>query len=136
MGNVTYGVKDCADALADGNFRRECIDLYSAHYGIWGDKASAKLMGKHVQLSDRLFMNWLANEHSYIYYARLAGRLIGYAVVLQVNVPEYGIVTWVTQLVVHQRYRNRGVAKQILLSVWGLNLASCWKCWMRRSSRN
>ncbi len=36
MENVIYDVKDCAEALADEDFRRECIDLYSGHYGIWG----------------------------------------------------------------------------------------------------
>lgn len=55
-------------------------------YSIWGERADAKLVGKHVQPSDRLFMNWFANEHPHIHYARLAGRLIGCAVILQVDV--------------------------------------------------
>lgn len=126
MENVIYDVKDCAEALADEKFRLECIDLYSNHYGVWGAKANAKLVGKHVQLSDKLFRNWLANEHAHIYYARRLEKMIGYAVVLQIEVPDYGVVTWVTQLVVHQKFRNKGIAKQILLSVWGFTDHNIW----------
>lgn len=126
MENIIYDVKNCAEVIADKSFRRECIDLYSGHYGIWDNKADAKLAGKHVQLSDKLFMNWLSNDHAYIYYARSPKGLIGYAVILQIDVPDYGIVTWVTQLVIHQNYRNRGIAKQILLSVWGFTDHKTW----------
>ena len=107
-------------------FRRECVDLYSHHYGIWGTKARHNLAGKHVRLSDSLFRHWISNRNAYIYFARDSEKLIGYAVILQMDVPSYGVVTWVTQLVVHQKYRNQGVAKQILLSVWGFSDHKVW----------
>ena len=126
MKDVSYGVKQGADVLEDEQFRHKCMALYSNHYGMWGKAALPKQVGNRVQLTDALFRNWLLDQCACIYYAQHGNDIIGYAVVLQKDVPSYGIVTWVTQLVVHQDFRNRGIAKQILLSVWGFSDHRTW----------
>jgi hypothetical protein len=40
--------------------------------------------------------------------------LIGYAAAVQAEVNTAGWVSWITQLVVHKNYRQRGVAQQLL----------------------
>ncbi len=126
MDNIHYYVKSCEEALRDEKFRKECIHLYSGNYGVWGKYAHTQQVGRPVQLSDSLFQQWLSNQHVSMYYAKHLERIVGYAVVLQTDVEDYGIVTWVTQLVVHKNYRNQGIAKQILLSAWGFSDHHVW----------
>ncbi|MFR3404398.1 MAG: hypothetical protein ACLTUL_20240 [Blautia faecis] len=42
------------------------------------------------------------------------------------NEYNYGIVTWVTQLVVHDKYRQHGIAKNLLFSIWGFSNHFAW----------
>ena len=42
------------------------------------------------------------------------------------KVPRCGIVSWVTQLVVHEQYRQRNIGKTLLFSIWGLSDHFAW----------
>lgn len=52
-----------------------------------------------------------------------------YAIAVQLNVPKYGVISWVAQLVVHEDYRHKDVSKNILSSTWGFsdNYAFGWR---------
>lgn len=109
---------------ANDDFVNQCIDLYSNHYGIWGEKGPRP--GEHVKLSRNRFSEWLSSDCSSIYYATLDDVLIGYAIAIRAKTKHIGTVTWVTQLVVHSQYRNQGIAKNLLFSIWGFSTDDVW----------
>ena len=51
--------------------------------------------------------------------------MIGYAIALQIKTRD-GVVSWVTQLVVHEQYRHQNVAKNLLHSIWGFTNHFAW----------
>jgi 2-polyprenyl-3-methyl-5-hydroxy-6-metoxy-1,4-benzoquinol methylase len=103
----------------------ECARLFSAHYGKWSSKSPHNPC-ERVRLSKNKVMEWLKNPNSAIYMARDKGELIGYAIAVRLKIPKRGIISWVTQLVVHTDYRNRNVAKNILHSIWGFSDNFAW----------
>lgn len=107
------------DSLVD-----QCIELYSNHYGIWGDKGVHP--GKHVKLSRERLEPWLNSDSAMLYYATQEEQLIGYAIAVRAKSKNFGTISWVTQLVVHSDYRNQGIAKNILFSIWGFSTDDVW----------
>lgn len=103
----------------------ELSDLYSHHYGTWSQYAPRN-PGKPIRLSAERLRSWLADPESAVYYASCGGRLVGYAIAIRKNVKGYGVVSWVTQLVVHKTYRKQGIAKRLLFSIWGLSGDYAW----------
>ena len=103
----------------------QCSQLYSSQYGKWS-KESPIRPGENISLSPEKICQWLENENSAIYWAKDNDKLIGYAIAIQIDVPKYGIISWVTQLVVHEEYRNREIAKKILHSIWGFTDHYAW----------
>lgn len=103
----------------------ECAKLYSHHYGYWAD-CSPKSPGERIKLSSPRLREWFASKDANIYQARVNGELIGYAIAVTIKVPDYGLVSWVTQLVVHTDYRQQDVAKTLLFSIWGLSDHYAW----------
>lgn len=102
----------------------QCIDLYSNHYGVWGDKGVHP--GKHVKLSRERLEPWLNSDSAMLYYATYQEKLIGYAIAVRAKSKNFGTISWVTQLVVHSDYRNQGIAKNILFSIWGFSTDDVW----------
>ena len=76
----------------------QCAVLYSLHYGKWSNHASRNA-GENVKLSKKKLSEWLSDENVALYYAKDESKLIGYAIALQLHVPQYGNISWVTQLV-------------------------------------
>lgn len=111
--------------LVNQDLLQECSSLYSNHYGCWSMLAPSA-SGKRIQLSAARIKDWFASSDASIYLARNDGELIGYAIAITVNVPRYGIISWVTQLVVHSQFRKKDVAKTILFSIWGLSHYFAW----------
>ncbi len=103
----------------------ECSKLYSSQYGKWSKKSSIR-PGENIKLSPEKLHEWLENENASIYWAKDNETLVGYAIALQIDVPKYGIVSWVTQLVVHEKYRKREIAKNLLRSIWGFSNHYAW----------
>ena len=68
----------------------------------------------------------LAPQQSWAAFARLNGQLIAYAFAVRENVPSCGLITWVTQMVVHTNFRNQGVATSLLSSIWGFSDHCGW----------
>ena len=111
-------------AVANEKILSECSELYSNHYGIWGEKGIHP--GKAVRLSSEKLCIWLDSENVTLYYATCEEKIVGYAIAFSKNEIGYGIVTWVTQLVVHKDYRQQGIAKNILFSIWGFSNHFAW----------
>lgn len=104
----------------------ECSKLYSGHYGEWGSIAGNEKAGKNVRLNAKRLNEWLASDKSSIYWAEDDGKVIGYAIAIQVEYPKHGTISWVTQLVVHKDYRNMGIAKDLLTTIWGFSDDFAW----------
>jgi 2-polyprenyl-3-methyl-5-hydroxy-6-metoxy-1,4-benzoquinol methylase len=68
----------------------------------------------------------LESDDSRIALARVEGQLVGYAIAVQTRVPDYGVVSWVTQLVVHERYRNVRIGTSLLFSIWSFTDHFAW----------
>lgn len=124
MKDIEYNWWPGSMAVANEKFLLQCSELYSKHYGVWGKEGIRPQ--KPIRLSNNRLREWLDKEHVSIYYATENDVVIGYAIAFSKNEQGYGIVTWVTQLVVHRDYRNRGIAKKILLSIWGFSNHFAW----------
>ena len=122
MKKVIYRYFD-GDSI-DDKILKDCSKLYSENYGFWG--AKAKNEGSRVKLSEKAIRAWLNGSSTAVYCAFDKQELVGYAIALSIEEVDYGIVTWITQLVVHKAYRNKGIAKNILLSVWGFSDHKAW----------
>ncbi|KAH7405652.1 hypothetical protein DE146DRAFT_649355 [Phaeosphaeria sp. MPI-PUGE-AT-0046c] len=98
---------------------QEAARLFSENYGVWDKQASEKVgkfakAGAHIRLSK----GKLRNEYlpsSISSYARVFvdGNLAGNALACRWSVGGK-TVCWVTQLVVHRDYRERGLARGLL----------------------
>lgn len=126
--NIDYGWLCSTFLVNNDEFEKlieECSKLYSTQYGIWSLKSPYNA-GKRVKLSSQKIQQWLFNDCSAIYWARDNDKLIGYAIAIQLNVPNYGFISWVTQLVVHEDYRHHDIAKNLLHSIWGFTDHYAW----------
>lgn len=103
----------------------ECSELYSRSYGVWSD-SSPYNPGGRIKLSPERIRRWFDDQQSCLYYARVDGELIGYAIAVMIKEPRYRPIVWVTQLVVDERYRHQGVAKRLLFAIWGISSHYAW----------
>jgi 2-polyprenyl-3-methyl-5-hydroxy-6-metoxy-1,4-benzoquinol methylase len=111
--------------LATPKMIDEMANLYSKHYGRWGSKGispnnNVKLSGKRIK------EGWLASRDSRIVRATAFGELVGYAIAIQTRLPRLGIVSWVTQLVVHEDHRRSDVGKTLLFTIWQFSNHYAW----------
>lgn len=110
--------------LAPAELVEELAKLYSSQYGVWSLKASRN-PGKRVKLGPAKLREWLTND-SKIALAKFDGQVIGYAIAVQVKVKDYGVISWVTQLVIHETHRRVDVGKTLLFSIWGFSDHFAW----------
>ena len=104
---------------------KECSDLFSEHYGIWSDVVGERA-GKRVRFSQDQMRELLSGKDARLAVAWSEGTLVGYAASVQPSLPSGGVMSWVTQLVVHSNYRERGIAKRLLFSIWGFSDHFAW----------
>ena len=102
----------------------ELSTLYSGHYGVWG--VAAEKPFRPIRLSAERIRKWLLHRESRLAYASLNGRIVGYAIAVQPKLPRLGVVSWVTQLVVHADHRHRNVGKRLLYSIWEFSDRFAW----------
>ena len=102
----------------------ELAEFYSRHYGRWGKGSGRE--GQAVKCTSAMVQELLKSADSRIALARLNGELVGYAIALQTKVPHYGMVSWVTQLVVHQDHRRNNVGNTLLFTIWGFSDHKAW----------
>jgi 2-polyprenyl-3-methyl-5-hydroxy-6-metoxy-1,4-benzoquinol methylase/GNAT superfamily N-acetyltransferase len=120
-----YQYKWIPGGLAPPELIEQMADLYSTQYGIWGNRGPHP--GQNIKLTpERIRQHWLSARHSRIVWATAFGRLIGYAIAVQTHLPGYGMVSWVTQLVVHEEHRRSDVGKTLLFSIWQFTDHFAW----------
>ena len=110
--------------MAAEDLVEELSALYSEHYGIWSSNAPVN-PGEHVRLSPARLRRWLTPE-SKIALAKVDGHIVGYAIAVQAKVRDYGVISWITQLVVHEEHRRQDVGKTLLFSIWGFSNHYAW----------
>ncbi|MDR0978368.1 MAG: GNAT family N-acetyltransferase [Lachnospiraceae bacterium] len=121
MDKITYYT---AMPLERESLLEECAELYSNHYGKWGEEDP--LHGNNIKLPKQKLYKWLPNEQTGIYTARHGEKLVGYAIALRCNMANHGIVSWVTQFVVHTDYRHQGIGSNLLRHIWGMSNDYAW----------
>ena len=98
----------------------KCATLFSKHYGIWSEKGFVP--GKHVKLSlDKIKQQFLFDNNNYIVIATdfTTSEVIGHAIGARFYCDFLkGHASWITQLVVHTDYRNKGVATRLCQLSW------------------
>lgn len=99
--------------------------LYSEHYGTWSTNSPVN-PGQKIRLSAKRIRDLLTPRDARLAWASSGEHLVGYAVALQVKVADYGVVSWVTQLVVHEDHRDRDVGKNLLFAIWGFTDHFAW----------
>ncbi len=110
--------------LAAPELVEELATLYSNQYGVWSSNAPYSA-GKRVKLSPARLREWLTPDAK-IALAKFNGLVIGYAIAVRVKVKNYGVVSWVTQLVIHESHRRLDVGKTLLFSIWGFSDHFAW----------
>lgn len=113
--------------FCDDETIKKCSKLFSEHYGQWSKENPLGLTG-NVKLSESRIRDLLCREDTCLYYAVdiITNDLVGYAIALRTRIKHYGVFSWVTQLVVHTDHRNKGIAKKLLFSIWGLSNDYAW----------
>jgi SAM-dependent methyltransferase/GNAT superfamily N-acetyltransferase len=79
-----------------------------------------------IRLSPERIRQWLTKPDARLAYASTDGRVIGYAIAVQPKVHGLGVISWVTQLVVHSDHRRRDVGKRLLYSIWEFSDHFAW----------
>lgn len=113
--------------LYNNDLINELSELYSNHYGFWG--ATSGRQGKRIKLLPSKLREWTEMDNTYIATARKSGTLVGYAIAVQSykNMKKKtDVISWVTQLVVHEEYRQHGIGKELLFSFWGFSNNYAW----------
>jgi 2-polyprenyl-3-methyl-5-hydroxy-6-metoxy-1,4-benzoquinol methylase/GNAT superfamily N-acetyltransferase len=120
-----YQYKWIPGGLAPPELIEQMADLYSTQYGIWGDRG--RRPGQPIRLTpEQIRENWLSARQSRIVWATAFGQLIGYAIAVQTPLLGYGMVSWVTQLVVHEEHRRSDVGKTLLFTIWQFTDHFAW----------
>lgn len=119
--NISYHF---LESISDDSILENCSKLYSENYGVWSRKSTRA--GERVRLSKTKMAEWFEHGNASICYAADDKDVIGYAVYFSIQEDGFGTVTWITQLVVHSDYRHRGIAENILFSIWGFSDHKAW----------
>jgi cyclopropane fatty-acyl-phospholipid synthase-like methyltransferase len=115
-----------AEDVSDGVLT-ECSALFSNHYGVWSETAKPpRVPGRQISMSPKTMRRTLCLPNVWLALARHEGRLVGHAFAVRLDIPGLGLLSWVTQLVVHADYENIGIAKNLLVSIFGFSDSYAW----------
>lgn len=119
-----YITKPCQE-LTDEEFE-QCSALFSQNYGKYSGKGDKKA-GQHIKMGPKLYKQMYGNNpHMFVSLCYEDGKLLGQAFFLRKIIQGKGICSWVTQLVVHNQYRNRKIGSRLLHSAWGFSDYYAW----------
>ncbi|EPQ52659.1 hypothetical protein GLOTRDRAFT_46421 [Gloeophyllum trabeum ATCC 11539] len=98
---------------------KECADLFSSHYGVWGEGATTVSPFLKPQARVKMTTHKLASEcfgessRTVISTCKIDDALVGHAIAV---VWDYdgGRTGWIAQLVVHESFRRRWIATSLL----------------------
>lgn len=102
----------------------QCKNLFDNHYGVWGDGHPRK--GEKIIFPKKLYQQYREMDNAFVALAFTDSGIIGQAFYLKKTVEGDNPIAWVVQLVVHEDYRMRGVAKTLLYSIWGFSDDYAW----------
>ena len=103
-----------------------CAALFSANYGEYSGKDDADKQGRRIKLSPGYYRKMGENPNMYVSLCYNDEQLLGQAFFLKKVLPNGEKCSWVTQLLVHSSYRNRGIATRLLQSAWGFSDYFAW----------
>lgn len=109
----------------DDSLVEECARLFSAHYGRWSTNSN-KRPGEPIHISTTHISKLLKQPGAVLAEARLGTELIGYTIGIQGKIQKKGNISWVTQLVVHERHRRQGIGKELLYCIWSNSRDFAW----------
>ena len=112
-------------ALTDVQLK-ECSALFSANYGEYSGKDKPEKQGRRIKLPAGYYRKMGENPNMYVSLCYNGEQLLGHAFFLKKALHNGEKCSWVTQLVVHHSYRNRGVATRLLQSAWGFSDYFAW----------
>lgn len=126
MGFMEYKfITKACSALTDEEYA-QCSELFSNHYGKYSGEGD-KPKGQQIKMSVTLYKKFYAGRTDmFVSLCYGDNILLGQAFFLKKNVRDKGVCTWVTQLVVHNRYRNRKIGSKLLQSAWGFSDYYAW----------
>ncbi len=93
--------KECSKEILE-----KCAHLFSNHYAVWqGGKKKVKMT------YEKLRNEYMFDEQCSLVTAQVNGEIIGQCF----SIRNYQVsMIWITQLVVHEEYRQHGIAKELL----------------------
>lgn len=101
----------------------ECLDLFGAHYGVWGGLHPRR--GERIALPEKHFVDMFESDESLLACAYHEGDLVGYCVAVFTDREIVATrIAWVSQLVVHTDFRHQKIATRLLFSIW--QFTDCW----------
>ena len=120
---IEYSTKSTVD-LTEKEIE-ECSELFSMFYGKYSAESDFK-PGERVKLGPAYYVRNYRKKDFYVAMARNDGKLVGQAFYIRKKYENYGMMTWVLQLVVNKEYRKRGIASTLLRSIWGFSDDYAW----------
>lgn len=103
-----------------------CAALFSANYGEYSGKDNPNKQRQRIKLSVGYYRKLCENHNMYVSLCYNGSLLLGQAFFLKKVLSNGEKCSWVTQLVVHYSYRNRGIATRLLQSAWGFSDYFAW----------
>lgn len=103
-----------------------CSKLYSENYGFYSGKDDTSKKGKRIKLSPNAYRKLGENTNMFVSLCYDGDKLLGHAFFLKKELTNGEKCSWVTQLVVHNKYRNRKIATRLLQSAWGFSDYYAW----------
>ena len=105
---------------------KQCSDLFSNHYGKYSGEGK-KPKGTQIRMGVSLYKKFYHNHpNMYVSLCYDNNQLLGQAFFLKKYIVGKGLCTWVTQLVVNNKYRNRKIGTKLLQSAWGFSNYYAW----------
>jgi 2-polyprenyl-3-methyl-5-hydroxy-6-metoxy-1,4-benzoquinol methylase/GNAT superfamily N-acetyltransferase len=104
---------------------KQCYELFSNHYGVYSEDDPKGRKGRHIKTGAAYCKERYVKDNYHVALAIDSGNIVGQAFYIREKLEE-GIYTWVLQLVVHEDYRNRGIAGRLLHSIWGFSNDCAW----------
>lgn len=120
----TYRTKKCSDLSTEDFFNFS--HLFSANYGRWSGKDNPAKKGKRIKLPMSYYEKLSHMEDMFVSYCEDDGLLIGACFFLKKPLANKQVCVWITQLVVDNSYRKRGIATRLLQSAWGFSDYHAW----------
>lgn len=121
--NITYSVINTVD-LTEQEIEA-CSELFSSFYGKYSAQSKTR-PGEQIKMGPKYYKQHYCKPNFFIAMAKEQEKLVGQAFYIRKEYKNYGVITWVLQLVVDKKYRKQGIASTLLRSIWGFSDDYAW----------